>query len=209
MKLYYSPNACSLGIHFLLEEIGKPFTLEKVDFSKAAQYAPAFTSLNPKSKVPLLERDDGSFVTEFPAIVYYLARANPQARLLPATLEGEVRALELLDYLIATIHMRGFTRIFRPGAFSPTPSDEEAVKQAGRDFITKGFTILEPVLGDKEFILGEFSIVEAALFFLEFWARTRAGIALPKNFEAHLDRLLARPAAQRALATEGLRASAA
>jgi glutathione S-transferase len=209
MKLYYFPNACSLGIHFLLEEIGKPFTLEKVDFLKNAQYAAPFAERNPKSKVPLLERDDGSLLTEFPAIAFYLARANPEARLLPQNIEGEVRALEILEYLISTVHMRGFTRMFRPGSFSPTASDEAAVKQAGRDFITKGFALLEPVLGDQEFILGEFSIVEAALFFLEFWARTRAGIALPKNFEAHLDRLLTRPAAQRALATEGLSASAA
>jgi glutathione S-transferase len=204
MKLFYSPNACSLGIHFLLEEIGKPFELERVDFSQNAQYKPPFTDLNPKSKVPMLQLDDGATVTEFPAIAFYLARANPEANLLPTGLEGEVRALELLDYLIATIHMRGFTRIFRPGNFAPNPVDEEKVKDAGREIVAKGFAILEPVLGSKDYILGEFSIVEAALFFLESWARNRAHIPLPAVFEAHLDRLLARPAAQRALAAEGL-----
>jgi glutathione S-transferase len=204
MKLFYSPNACSLGIHFLLEEIGKPYELERVDFSQNAQYKPPFTDLNPKSKVPMLQLDDGATITEFPAIAFYLARANPAAKLLPANLEGEVRALELLDYLIATIHMRGFTRIFRPGNFAPNPVDEEKVKDAGREIVAKGFAILEPVLGSKDYILGEFSIVEAALFFLESWARYRARIALPAVFEAHLDRLRARPAAQRALEAEGL-----
>jgi glutathione S-transferase len=204
MKLFCSPNACSLGIHFLLEEIGKPYELELVDFSQKAQYKPPFTDLNPKSKVPVLQLDDGATVTEFPAIAFYLARANPAANLLPAGLEGEVRALELLDYLIATIHMRGFTRIFRPGNFAPNPVDEDKVKEAGREIVAKGFAMLEPVLGRKDYILGEFSIVEAALFFLENWARNRARIPLPVAFEAHLDRLLARPAAQRALAAEGL-----
>jgi glutathione S-transferase len=204
VKLFYSPNACSMGIHLLLEEIGNPYTLEKVDFSKAAQYAPPFTDLNPKSKVPLLLRDDSTTVTEFPAIAYYLARSNPKANLLPANLEQEVRALELLDYLIATVHMRGFTRIFRSSLFTPRPEDEDKVKQAGRDIIIKGFEILEPVLGSQAYILGQFSIVEGALFFLEHWARHRAKITLPANFEAHLDRLLARPATQRVLASEGL-----
>jgi glutathione S-transferase len=209
MKLFYSPNACSIGIHFLLEELGKPFELEKVEFGANAQYQPPFTTLNPKSKVPVLLRDNGSVLTEFPAIAFYLARMNPDKHWLPSDIDGEVRALELLEYMIATMHMRGFTRIFRPGNFTPSPADAEKVKQAGRDFVTRGFELLEPALGDREFILGQFSIVEGALFFLEFWARTRAKLALPKNFEAHLDRLLARPAAQRVLATEGLRASAA
>jgi glutathione S-transferase len=204
VKLFYSPNACSMGIHLLLEEIGNPYTLEKVDFSKAAQYAPPFTDLNPKSKVPVLLRDDGTTVTEFPAIAFYLARSNPDANLLPGNIEQEVRALELLDYLIATVHMRGFTRIFRSSLFTPSPQDEDKVKQAGRDIITKAFDILEPVLGSQDYILGEFSIVEGALFFLEYWARNRANIKLPANFEAHLDRLLARPTAQRVLAAEGL-----
>jgi glutathione S-transferase len=204
MKLYYSPNACSLGIHFLLEEIDKPFELSKVDFTQGAQYKPPFVDINPKSKVPALARDDGTLVTEFPAIAFYLAKANPENNLLPADIDGEVKALEILDYLIATVHMRGFTRIFRPGNFAPSPGDEEKVKEAGRNFITQGFKLLEPELGTKDFILGEFSIVEGALFFLEYWARHRAGIPLPPAFDAHLDRLLARPAAQRALASEGL-----
>ncbi|OYV37498.1 MAG: glutathione S-transferase, partial [Acidocella sp. 20-61-6] len=112
-------------------------------------------------------------------------------------------ALELLDYLISTVHMRGFTRIFRPGNFTPTEADQPAVQEAGRDVIRQGFELLEPVLGEQEFMLGSFSIVEGALFFLEFWARRRAKIRLPDGFEAHFDRLLARPAAQRVLAAEG------
>jgi glutathione S-transferase len=117
--------------------------------------------------------------------------------------KDDVRAIELFDYLIATVHMRGFTRIFRPYLFG-RPEDEAEVKQAGRDIIVKGFDILVPVLGGKDYIMGDVSIVEGALFFLEYWARFRAHIPLPANFEAHLDRLLARPAVQKVLAVEGL-----
>lgn len=206
MKLYYAPNACSLGIHVLLEEIGKPFELSKVDMANGANYKPPFTELNPKSKVPVLVADDGTVITEFPAIAFYLAASNQEAKLLPADIAGQTLALQTLDYLIATIHMRGFTRIFRPGNFAPNPADVDQVKQAGRDMILAGFKILEPLLGEQEFILGDFSIVEGALFFLEFWARTRVKMLLPANFEAHLDRMLKRPAVQRAMATEGLSA---
>ncbi len=204
MKLFYTPGACPMGIHLLLEEIGKPFELAKVDLMSGAQLKPEFMAVNPKSKVPVLELDDGSTVTEFPAIAFYLARTNPEAKLLPTDISGEVKALELLDYMIATMHMRGFTRINRPGAFAFAEADYDKVREAGLDFVKKGFALLEHELGDKEYILGEFSIVESALFFLEYWTRTRTKLAMPANFEAHLDRLLARPAAQRVLKSEGL-----
>lgn len=204
MKLYYMNNACSMGVHFLLHETGAPFTTEKVDFLNAAQYQPEFMAINPKSKVPLLQRDDGGFVSEFPAIAYYVARVCPAAQLLPGSIEGDTKALELLDYMVATIHMRGFSRIFRPGLFTAHAEQHEEIQQAGREIVTKGFALLEPVLGAQHFILGDFSIVEGALFFLEHWSRFRAKIPMPANFEAHLDRLLARPAAQRTLAAEGI-----
>src|SRR6202044_1598815 len=133
MKLFYSPNACSMGIHLLLEEIGEPYQMEKVDFASGAQYKAPFVEINPKSKVPVLQLDNGSYLTEFPAIALYIARTKPAAKLLPAGVEAEVRALELLDYLIATVHMRGFTRIFRPALFAPGAADEAWVKQSGRD----------------------------------------------------------------------------
>lgn len=204
MKLFYSPNACSIGIHVILEEIGKPFELVKLNFAEAEQYGPNYVAINPKSKVPALERDDGSILTEFPAIAVYLARTNPEAKLLPATLDGEIRALELLEYMTATVHMRGFTRIFRAGTFSPNPEEEAKVIETGRNMVIKGFDILAPALGDKPYLLGDISIADAGLFYLEYWALNRAKIPVPPVFEAHLTRMLDRPAVQRVLASEGL-----
>ena len=51
--------------------------------------------------------------------------------------------------------------------------------------------------------MGQFSIAESALFYLEFWAK-RIDHALPANCAAHLERMLARPSVQRTLAAEGL-----
>lgn len=204
MKFFYSPNACSLGIHVLLEEIGKPFELMKVDFSTGAQYKDPYVSLNPKSKVPALLRDDGTLVTEWPAIAWYLAKSNPEAHLLPSSIDGEARVLELLDYMIATVHMRGFTRIFRPGNFTPTTADEPAVQQTGRDMVETGLKLMAQALGSKAYLLGDYSIADAALFFLEHWAVNRVKLPVPQVIAGHMERMRARPAVQRALATEGL-----
>ena len=40
MKLYYSPGACSLGIHVLLEEIGQPYELQRLNFAEDEQHKP-------------------------------------------------------------------------------------------------------------------------------------------------------------------------
>jgi glutathione S-transferase len=205
VKFFYSPNACSIGIHVLLEEIGKPYERAWVNFGEAAQYKPDYVAINPKSKVPAIARDDGSILTEFPAIAYYLARANPESGLLPADLEGEIRGLELLEYMTATIHMRGYTRIFRPGNFAPGKEDEPKVIEAGRGFVTKGFELLEPILGGKPYMLGEhLTFADSGLFFITYWAKNRAEIPMPDNLDAYLSRMLARPAVQRVLAAEGL-----
>ena len=204
MKLLYAPGACSLGIHLLLEEIGKPYEAELVNLREGAQFQPGFTTVNPKSKVPTLIRDDGSVLTEFPAIAFWLARTNPQAKLLPDDLESQVRALEAMDYVVSTIHMRGFTLMFRPDVLSPAPEGAEAAKARGREIFTNGLAVMNQALAGKDYVVGSYSIADAALFYVEFWAAARAKLTLPAHCAAHYARMLARPAVARMMAAEGL-----
>jgi len=206
MKLLYAPGACSLGIHALLEEIGKPYESERINLQGGAQHQTPFTSINPKSKVPTLVRDDGSVLTEFPAIAYWLARTNPQAKLLPDDADTQARVLEAMDYVVATMHMQGFTRIFRPGNFSPNEADAEAVKARGKEIFEKGLAIMDKALAGKEYVAGPFSIADAALFYVEFWGAARLKMTLPANCNAHYQRMLARPAVKRMMEQEGLAA---
>jgi glutathione S-transferase len=203
MKLYYAPGACSIGIHVLLEEIGKPYEAEVVNLREGAQFKPEFTAVNPKSKVPTLVRDDGAVMTEYPSIAYWLARTNPNLKLLPDDFDGQARCLELTDYAVATIHMQGFSRLFRASNFSPSASDEDAVKAKGTEIVTKGFANMDKALQGKQYLCGLYSIADTALFYTEFWSK-RVGIPLPANCAAHLERMLARPAVAGTLKAEGL-----
>jgi glutathione S-transferase len=203
MKLYYAPGACSIGIHVLLEEIGKPYELERVNLQQGEQYKPPFTTVNPKSKVPTLTRDDGSILTEYPAIAYWLARTNPFANLLPDDIDLQARALELTDYAVATIHMQGFARQFRSSNFTPNEADEPTVKARGKEIAEKGFALIDKALEGKDYAVGKFSVADTAIFYTEFWSK-RVGMTLPANCAAHLDRMLARPSVQRVVQQEGL-----
>ena len=203
MKLYYAPGACSMGIHLLLEEIGKPYELHKVNLGQGEQYKAPLVELNPKAKVPTLERDDGSILTEFPAIALWLARTNPQAKLWPDDPESEARALEAMDYVVATVHMRAFSRMFRPSAYTPNPADEDKVKARGREMFEEGLRILDQSLAGKEYVAERFSVADAAVFYVEQWAHGFK-IPLPPNCAAHYERVKARPSVQRTFQQEGL-----
>ena len=203
MKLYFAPGACSLGIHVLLEEIGKPYELARLNLAEGEQRKPEFAAVNRKGKVPTLVRDDGTVLTEFPAIAWWLALTNPQAHLLPADAEGQARLLEAMDYIVGTVHGHGFLRILRPLAMTPNEADHEHVKAQGREIFERGMRLMDEALAGKEYLLGEFSIADAALFYVEFWAG-RVGIDLPPNCAAHYARMLARPAVRRAMEQEGL-----
>jgi glutathione S-transferase len=118
MKLLFAPGTCSLGIRLLLEEIGKPYETQRVNLQEGAQHKPDFTSVNPKSKVPTLVRDDGSVLTEFPAIAFWLARTNPEAKLPPDDPDGQARALEAMDTSSAPCTRKASAASFAP-ATSP------------------------------------------------------------------------------------------
>ena len=202
MKLYYAPGVCSIGIHVLLEEIGKPYQLELVNLREGAQNKPPFTAVSPKGKVPALERDDGSVLTEFPVIARWLGK---QANLLPKDDEADTRAMEAMEYAVGTMHGQGFARLFRTERFAPSPSDHEAVKAAGREVVEKGFAVLDKALAGKNYVAGnEFSPADTALFYVEFWAAKRLNMKLPASVSAHYDRMMSRPSVQRVMQQEGL-----
>jgi glutathione S-transferase len=199
MRLYFAPNTSAIGIRILLEEIGKPFEATPIDLAAKEQYSPVFMAINPKSKVPVLLRDDGSVLTEFGAIARWLCRTNPSADLLPPDVEGEARAGELLDYIVATVHMRGFSRLIAPANFGASGLKE--IKAAGRKIVDRGFELIGSALGDRPYVVGTYSYADPALFYVERWA-AHNNVTMPAACANHYSRMLHRPAVQRALAAE-------
>lgn len=201
-KFYMTPGSCSTGIHILLEECGLVFEAHIVNLLAGDQYKKDYLAINPKGSIPALVLDDGSSLTEFSAIAWWLARSYPKRKLLPDSIAGEVRVLGIMNYAVHTLHTQGFARIFTTERFSPSSSDHESVKAQGRQIIDQGFAIINRELGGRDYVAEHFSIADAALFYVEFWA-DRTGIPLPANCAAHYRRLLTRPAVRQVLAEEG------
>lgn len=201
MKLFYSPGACSLGVHVALEEIGAPFTTQRISTRDGSNLKPEYLAVNPKGKVPALALDDGTVITEYPAIAMYLARANPGAALLPEGLRGEIDCLSVLDYIAGTVHPMGFTRQFRAARFASDAADEPRVIADGKAAAESHLDVLAASLRGPWYFGAQYTLADSALFFIEQWCG-RAQITPPPAISDHHQRMLARPAVQRALATE-------
>lgn len=83
--------------HIMLEELGLPYRIHKVDIGAKEQFKPDYVKINPNSKIPALIDADGPggapiTVFESGAILFYLAEKT--GRLLPAEGEPRARVLE-------------------------------------------------------------------------------------------------------------------
>jgi glutathione S-transferase len=59
-------------------------------------------------------------------------------------------------------------------------------------------------LAGKDWVVGDFSLADAALVYPCLWAAARRKIPLPANLQAHCQPMMSRPAVIRALKDEGL-----
>lgn len=199
MKLFYAAGSCALGIRILLEEIGAPYDLAVLKLAEAQQRAPEYLALNPKGKVPALIRPDGRILTEYPVISLWLAQNFPEARLLPEAADDLWAAMELVEYVVSSLHMRGATLAMRPDKFLSDPAAQAALADEGRAVLRAGFAQLEAQLAGRDFFFDRFTIADAAVFYLLNW-KTRIGMELPPALAAYHARLSERPSILRALA---------
>lgn len=204
MKFYMTPGSCSTGIHILLEELELPFEVYLVNLMAGDQFKPEYLAINPKSTIPTLVRDDGSSITEFQAIAWWLARSYPKAKLLPDDIASEARVLETLDYVVGTIHGQGYTRIFTTSNYSDNEAEYEQIKKRGYEIVEKGLAVMNDLLSGKAYVIDRFSIADVALFYVEFWA-DKIKLDLPANCLAHYQHMLTRPAVRQVLLEEGYR----
>ena len=166
MKLYFSPGACSLASHITLRELGLPFEAVKVDLkAKKTAAGGDFLAVNPKGYVPTLELDDGSVLTEGPAILQYLADRKPEAGLAPAA--GGMPRYRLQEWL-------GFVNSEIHKTFSPlfSPDTPEATRETQKKKLALRFDYLEKVLAKQQYLTGErFTVADAYLYTVLNWAK--------------------------------------
>ncbi len=198
MKLYYSPGACSLSPHIALHEAGLAF--EPVLASTKTHQLPDGTDyygINPLGYVPMLELDDGTRLTEGPAILQYIADLAPTKALAPlAGTLARYRLQSWLNFIGTEIH-KGFSPLFNPNM-------PEEAKTIFKTKLMSRFKWLDGELAGKDYLTGEnFTVADGYLFTVMRWAN-RLGIDISefKNIDAFIKKVGDRPGVQAALKTE-------
>jgi glutathione S-transferase len=199
LTLYWGAASCARVSLIALEEIGVPFTLEAVPKGERAR--PPYSEINPKGKVPLLVAD-GRQISENPAIQLFLARAFPAVGLLPREQDAELEALSTMCWFASGIHPQ-ITRARFPASTGASAESLAAVRAHAVEQLAAAFTLIEGRLADREWLLGDWSIVDAYLFWLWFRA-TGSGMdasAFPRC-AGLAARIVERPSVARALERE-------
>lgn len=167
MKLHYSPGACALADHIVLEWVGEPY--ETQEYDRKDLKSPDYLRLNPNGQVPVLE-DGGWTLTQNAAILNFLADTHPEAKLGgDGSPRGRAEANRWLGFVNADVHP-----LFRPlFGYSDYLGEEAAAKVRKRSeaSLRTLFSIADEALADRDWIAGERSIADPYLFVVLRWAQ--------------------------------------
>lgn len=198
MKLFYAPGACSLAPHIIVREAGLNVDLDKVAFAPERRTTDGrnFYDINPQGAVPALELDSGEILTEAQVLMQYLASLAPAKNLAPQDGMTRWKLLETLNFIATELH-KGTSPLFK----KPTPEAREA---AVKNLVNR-FGLLDAKLGDKPYLLGDFTIADAYAFVMLRWARAfEIDLSSLPRLQTYFDRIRQRPAVQQTLQEEGL-----
>ncbi len=201
--LYYSRGACSWAPHIVLEELGVPFEARRVDATKGENRTPDYLKLHPRAHVPVLVQ--GDFVlTEAAAILFYLADTHPAAKLIPAAgTHDRARAQEWAGFLAATVHV-AFRNTFRPERVTDDPAGFPGIKSLNRSALQRFYAETDSRLTGRSFAVGDsYSVIDPYLLVMHRWGhRIELDMTPYPAWNTHAAAVAARPAVQRAMATE-------
>jgi glutathione S-transferase len=207
LKLYYSPGACSLAPHILLEELDLRYTLELISIAEGKTQSSEYLAVNPKGRVPALLTGEGELLTELPAISWYIAQQAGTPALFPHDGLATARCFEWFNWLSGTLHAMAFGQFWRMQRFVADENMFPKVKEKGLENILDCYAFIERCLADRHWAVGNaYTAVDPFLLVFYRWGN-RIGLSMRRDYPqwtAHAERVHARPAVQRALQQEGI-----
>lgn len=202
MKLYYAPGACSLASHIVLEWIGKPYDLQKVNIHSPK--SPELLQVNPQGAVPVLE-ENGWVLTQNLAILNYLMDTCSDA-----TLCGDNSARHRADinhwlaFLNSDLHT-AFKPLFGGTMYLGDTTVIDKTKNNASQAIVRMLTQVNQQLEKNDYLTGTRSMADAYLYVILRWVKSlHIDISALSALQRFTDRMQTDSGVQKALTIEGL-----
>lgn len=202
LTLYYAPGACSLASHIVLEESGEKYQTKRVDLAGGEQRTEAYMKINPMGRVPVLGLDNGLSLTENTAILPYLGK---RFGLWPKDAVADAMAMSLIGFFASTVHP-AHAHVGRPERYSADASAYPGIKDAGLKAFYGCLKQIDGMLAGREWFSDGYTVLDPyGLVFYTWGVRRELPMAELKNYSAHKDRLLKRPAVARVVEDEKIK----
>jgi GST-like protein len=191
IKLYTAATPNGWKVSIALEEMGLPYAVRVIDFATKEQKADWYVKLNPNGRIPTLD-DDGFIMFESGAILIYLAEKT--GKFLPRDVHGRSRVLQWLMFQMSGVGpMMGQANVF----FRYFPEKIPPVIERYQREVMRLFGVLDRQLASHEYIAGEYSIADMALWpWVSGYEWSGVSVAEFPNLERWLALVGARPAVQ-------------
>lgn len=195
VTFFHSPQTRSAGTLALFEELGVPYDLHLINMKAGEQRQPEYLAINPMGKVPAIRHGE-ALVTEQPAVFIYLADLYPEAGLAPA-----------LDDPLRGPYLRWM--VFYGSCFEPAVVDR-AMQREPAALATSPYGTFDSMLNTLTdqlargaWLLGDTFTAADVLWgtALNWTTQFKLVPELPV-IRGYIDRVLARPAMQRAAARD-------
>ncbi|MEM7357768.1 MAG: glutathione S-transferase family protein [Pseudomonadota bacterium] len=199
LTLFHSPGTRSIRVRWLLEELNLPYELKSIVYDGAYFASDEYRQINPMGKVPALY-DGDTLLVESIAIMEYLIHRYGSGSMGVASDHSEYA--EYLQWLhMPESGMANYIAVSFGNSFNRDPYRVSKEYDAYCRFqITKALDMLENQLQDREYILKSgFSAADISLGYTLFFAKTCTGTQFTDVVKEYYGRLMARPAAQKAL----------
>ncbi len=202
LTLFYSPGACSMASHIVLEESGEKYEARRVDLAKGEQRTAEYMKIHPLGRVPALKLDDGSPLTENTAILPYLGK---RFGLWPTDPTQEAHALSVIGFFASSVHP-AHAHIGRPERYTEDKSAFPGIQAMGKKTFHEYLKQIDAMYAGREWLSDKYSVLDPyALVFYAWGIRRELPVAGLKHYSALKDRMMKRPAVQRVVADEGVR----
>lgn len=183
MKLYYWPNTRAFTALWMLEELGEPYELVRVNIRDPEHPSAAYRAINPMGKLPGLQDGDCA-MGETAAVLLYLADKYPDRAFAPRPTDPRRgRFLQWLMFPSTTMEpvmvekrmgTKSSTSSFGWGDYDRAMNALEAAIQPGAWLTGSEFTVADLYIGSSLRFGMQFGMIDRRQSFADFAARACA-----------------------------------